>query len=268
MKKYLILGLVIIIGTNILALAGVAYNRSGEPVYQLQLTEREMSLPYMNPETREDSRHSLYLHWRMPAKDDVEYITHNVTYIVTDEDTLRRIGFTGDLKDPSYSRTTDREIHIALEYEGELYAQDMAKMKREIEQAEHQFNEDPSDSNKHRVNTLLDDLKVLKNSTTRLYFADAFVSYDELHAKFQTRNNIVIVKALARANYNSRDDEYVLFINELLVPRVMLPNQYSSMFVDLYEQENKDDKPRYTVQVNWGKRLEPWIVGAERLPVD
>ena len=44
--KIFIAGLAIIIVTNIVALAGVAYNRSGEPDAVVELTERELGLPY------------------------------------------------------------------------------------------------------------------------------------------------------------------------------------------------------------------------------
>jgi hypothetical protein len=46
MKKYLIIGLVILLGTNLVVLGGVAYNRMGEATAHLTLTERELTLPY------------------------------------------------------------------------------------------------------------------------------------------------------------------------------------------------------------------------------
>ena len=53
--KILIAGLAIIIATNVVALAGVAYNRSGNPEAQIELTERELAMPHryrMNKENR------------------------------------------------------------------------------------------------------------------------------------------------------------------------------------------------------------------------
>ncbi len=44
--KILIAGLGIIIATNVIALAGVAYNRPGQPEATIELTERELAMPY------------------------------------------------------------------------------------------------------------------------------------------------------------------------------------------------------------------------------
>ena len=46
MNRPLWLGLGLILASNAIALAGVWYNRSGEPQAQLQLSEREIQLPY------------------------------------------------------------------------------------------------------------------------------------------------------------------------------------------------------------------------------
>ena len=57
MKKYgLIAAIALIVLTNVVVLAGVAYNRSGEPDATVTLTERELNLAgSWRLEDREDS---------------------------------------------------------------------------------------------------------------------------------------------------------------------------------------------------------------------
>jgi hypothetical protein len=65
-------GFALILIANVIALAGVAANRSGKPEAVIELTERELRLPYyeMNDE---NSGLALHLNWRtLPEiKDDI-----------------------------------------------------------------------------------------------------------------------------------------------------------------------------------------------------
>ena len=67
MKKYgLISAIVLIVLTNMVVLAGVAYNRSGEPDAVVQLTERELHWKkHYGMTDKEDTGLYLNLKWNM-----------------------------------------------------------------------------------------------------------------------------------------------------------------------------------------------------------
>jgi hypothetical protein len=44
MRKLLIAAVVLLLLANVVVLTGVAYNRSGEPLFSIELTERELPL--------------------------------------------------------------------------------------------------------------------------------------------------------------------------------------------------------------------------------
>lgn len=61
-----IIAAVLLVLVNIIVLAGAAYNRSGDPIASLQLTERELSLPYYRAyNKKENSGLALRLSWKV-----------------------------------------------------------------------------------------------------------------------------------------------------------------------------------------------------------
>ncbi len=62
-------GLALILATNAVVLAMVAYNRSGHPEAQLGLTERELLPPYGSRASPEASGLDLELQWRVLPRD-------------------------------------------------------------------------------------------------------------------------------------------------------------------------------------------------------
>ena len=77
MKKHLLIGLTILIGSNLAVLGGVVYNRMGDATAQLTLTERELSLPYNSGAQKENSGMSLSINWRTPTGKNETYYPYN-----------------------------------------------------------------------------------------------------------------------------------------------------------------------------------------------
>ena len=65
MRKLLLSAVVLLLLTNVVVLAGVAYNRAGEPVVSLELTERELTLVRSYRRTDENSGTALSLQWQV-----------------------------------------------------------------------------------------------------------------------------------------------------------------------------------------------------------
>ena len=105
MNRPLWLGLGLILASNAIAPAGVWYNRSGEPQAQLQLSEREIQLPYDSwLRGEENSGLRLQLAWREA----------DATWSWLDEAKLRELGFApSDL-----GRGAERPLWLVLELDG------------------------------------------------------------------------------------------------------------------------------------------------------
>ena len=95
MRKSLLASVLLLLLTNIVVLAGIAYNRSGEPLLSLELTERELPLMYSASSKEENSGTTLSLRWQILDPDeDWEY--QNRTYGTPawlDDKKLTELGF-------------------------------------------------------------------------------------------------------------------------------------------------------------------------------
>ncbi|MCY7295116.1 DUF4824 family protein [Alteromonas sp. a30] len=263
MKKYLLLGLCILLGSNALVLSGVAYNRMEEKS-QLTLTERELFLPYNQGAIKENSGILLRLKWRLPTPENAPYSPYSPKEIKTDEEELITLGFSipGEHKS-EWAQT--RELYWALEFDGDIHKKEVKKAEDAYRTATLEYQENPSKRNKQyqkRSQTAFEKEKV---NNSRLFFIQASKSYDALASKYAGLPNILIVKGLSKPYFNSSDKRYYLGLKRLSVNEILLPMPYSEALDNIELIPKKEIRPpRYTVVVKWGQRLEPWIVGINK----
>jgi len=262
MKKYLLIGLIILIGTNLAVLGGVAYNRMGEATAQLTLTERELSLPYNSSARKENSGMSLSIDWRTPSRNNETYYPRDIR-ITKDE--LLALGFAQvDVKDNYWVES--RELYWAFEFDGALHKAEVIKAKEKYQTALLAYEEQSSDTNSYKKNEYSESLAREKTTNSRLFFVEASADYESLATKFAAQQNILIVKGLAKPYYNNSDKTYSLQLMHLSVRHIMVPLEYTKALVDLKRIDRQDiTPPRYAVDISWGNRLEPWIVDVKRL---
>ena len=260
MKKYLIIGLTILLGTNLVVLGGVAYNRMGEATAQLTLTERELSLPYTRGEYEENSGLSLSINWRIPTKDNANYLPYNARTIDITKDELSALGFDLHNNEDNYWRES-KELYWAFEFDGDLHKAEIAKAKAHYQAANKAFNEQADDTTKRRQKESKASLAREKNSNSRLFFIKASADYDSLAREYAKQSNILIVTGLAKPYYNSSDKSYHLRLKHLSVRNIMIPLDYTDMLSNLVRpNRGNTNPPRYSVTVSWGNRLEPRVV--------
>ena len=266
MKKYLIIGLVIILGSNLVALANVAFNRAGEVSSQLTLTERELLLPYNTRAQRENSGISFAINWRAASKDNNAYSYYSAKQIKITKKELIALGFVNPEKQSSY-RSEPLEMYWALEFNGALYHDELKKSALRYKEALLTNKAQPSKEHKRLEEECRDEVAREKASNSRLFFMEASASYQALATKFKDRDDILIVKGLAKYYHVNKDKTYRLSLNNLSVSNIMVPLAHSEVFTGLSRRINRESKkPRFSVTVNWGSRLEPWVVDAQRLP--
>jgi len=268
MKKYLLIGLFILIGTNLTALGGVAYNRMGEATAQLTLTERELSLPYNNRAEKENSGISLSINWRTSSRPTTTSSSSNhfsSQDLKITESELNDLGFDAfDVERNSWVES--RELYWALEFDGDLYLAELKKAELNYQTAVASYEEQPSDINSRDIRNSKKRLQRERISNSRLFFLEAAGNYDTLADKFSQQQNIIIVKGLAKPYYNKIQNNYHLRLKYLSVRNIMVPLEYTEVLSSLTSNYYIDIiPPRYAVDIKWGSRLEPWIVDAKEL---
>lgn len=268
MKKYLLIGLTILIGTNLVALGGVAYNRMGEITAQITLTERELSLPYNNGAQKENSGITLSINWRTPTRP----ITTSYSYsyfssqdIKTTKSELYDLGFEKlDIERNSWVES--RELYWALEFNGDLYLAELEKAELNYKNSVEIYENTQSEENNREKMQSKRRLEREKVSNSRLFFLEASKNFESLANKFSKQQNVIIVKGLAKPYYNNKQESYSLLLKHLSVSKIMVPFEYTEALSAL-KSSNKNNiiSPRFAVDIKWGSRLEPWIVDVECL---
>jgi len=250
MKKYLIIGLLMLIGTNIVTLGGVAFNRMGEATSQLTLTERELSLPYNYGMQKENSGISLSIDWRTPTGSDTSIYSYNSQDIKITEHELLALGFEPFDSESNYWAES-RELHWALEFDGLLYDAEVKKAQLKYQTSLATYQEQQNDTNSEQKKKALARLNREKNSNSRLFFLEAARDYESLSTKFSERKNILIVKGLAKPYYNKKQKNYSLILRHLLVSNIMVPLKKADFLAGLTSLNNNDViLPRYAVDIN------------------
>ncbi len=268
MKKYLIIGLAIILGTNLFALGGVVYNRMGNATAQLTLTERELSLPYNNSTQKENSGISLSINWRTPTRTDPSDYSYNSHDVEITKDELLALGFNQiDAKDNLWVES--KELYWAFEFDGALHKKEIKKAELNYQTALKNYQEQSNEANSRDKEKSKKRLKREKTSNSRLFFLDAAAEYKSLATKFSGQKNILIVKGLTKPNYNNKNKTYSLQLKHLSVRNILVPLENSKVFSTLNNLDRQDmSSPRYAVSIIWGSRLEPWVVDVKRKTIE
>ena len=267
MKKYLLIGLTILIGTNLAVLGGVVYNRMGDATAQLTLTERELALPYNSGAKKENSGMSLSINWRTPTRKNESYYSYNSRDIRLTNDQLLALGFAQtDVKDNYWVEA--RELYWAFEFDGALHKAEIIKAEDKYQTALTAYKANQNDTTSRNKNQYSDSLAREKTTNSRLFFMEASADYESLANRLSGQQNILLVKGLAKPYYNNNNNNktYSLQLKHLLVRNIMVPLAHAEVLSNLKRIDRRDiTPPRYTVDISWGSRLEPWITNTNKI---
>ena len=264
-KKHraLVTGASLIILTNAIALAGVAYNRSKTPDSTLLLSERELS--YNSYKYDDNSGIAVRLQWKVLSKDIVSqpqngqsYDGYNYSreaYWLTDAK-LVELGF--DTTAPSfiaagsyrYKQLKNREVFLVLELNGLSYQRYVEQAKAHAAKA----------SGKEEA---LRQIKEAQFESTRLFVVDAGNNAEGLRTRYSNRNMYTIVKGVVGAHWQSTDTTPILnaYINSLSVSQLHVPKPHDVVFT---APQSTNIPAKYQLSVAYGQRYEPWITSARR----
>ena len=268
-----IAGLGIIILTNAVALAGVAYNRSGEPAARVTLDERELKLPYYWGRKRENSGLALTLEWRINSGSDDEHYNSS-RYLPSpwlDQTKLAALGF--PIVDAAataenrrrFNQSLPQEVFLVLEYNGPAYQAVLAR--RQTITKQRQALADRNPDNEELAEGAKDSQERLQHEqrkASRLFVIDAGLDTQTLRQRYPDTARNIVLRGTVRARVNQQDDDQWVvqgLVEEIAVTRVNIPREYRSVFEPfmINNAGNRDRDPSYQVTLAYGKRLEPWV---------
>ena len=274
-RATLIAGLGIIIVTNAIALAGVAYNRSGDPDAVIELSERELRMPHYYGMNKENTGLGLRISCRVDDGQSLHYASSNCNGrpVWLDQEKLLELGF--DLKERNEasagllddSNDLPREVYLVLEYDGAAYRKTLAHAADNLREQQALLANNPGKEEfEKRAEKARKQLDNEQHRNSRLFAIDAGRDKARLRAAWPDSSRYIVMQALIRTLRNNvrKQEQWKGRLTNLLVNTINIPLEYRAPFEALEKsaRRHRRDKqtPRYNVRVAFGKRAEPWVV--------
>lgn len=272
------LGVALILATNAVALGGAYYNRSGEPESRLVLSERELEPPYAWDWREENSGLSLRIDWRVAygTDDDGSRYPYGRTALWIDQDKLAALGFDTDIPlegvdvHHRYYRQVDRDALLVLELAGPAYQQSIEHVRKQAARTEAEAaSETDEERRRERVKDARETLQRELERSSRLFVVDAGRDAAALRAKYPDRATYAIVRGRVAIDVCQPEHRKVLCgrFGGLEVSSINVPHRLRSVFEGIESRTYREPGPGtqpFTAEVAFGRRLEPWLVSAQR----
>mgnify|MGYP000434825131 CR=1 FL=1 len=266
-RTLFILALSLVLLVNSFILIGVWYNRSGEAESTVLLTEREMRMPY----SWSNDQTFLRISWR------------NASSEWFDQQKLESLGF--DFSEAEYNtHFIETKAILVLEYDGDAYQQAVKIAQSRVERVERkltqlnagkeiqaELNDEFEDELQEDLQADLKDaqenLKYEQLSASRLFIVDAGLDEEKLRTQYPDNQRYILTYGIVdvRASMPYDENETLVFtgrVDQLSVKRLHIE---SEMFAKINKLKSNTQysrntmPPRFSVEVHFGQRLEPWI---------
>jgi hypothetical protein len=269
-RRTLAAALALIVVANTFVLAGVAYNRSGEPEAVLQLSERELTAPREWGFSSEKSGIGLDLKWRVPLTPKeyqrrghyaYDYGGGGAEWLTAAK--LAELGFDlPALRDAERSERYERErqVFLVLEMDGSAYQAALEAAR--VYAADNTATKEAAAARQR--------IEREETSSSRLFAVDAGLDARQLRARYPDRTRYAVVAGRVRPWIEGREGQwkYSGYISAVSVGRVNVPYALRLVFDSLPPTRTYAPEiqlPRFEATLAYGQRLEPWLVSAGRL---
>jgi hypothetical protein len=262
------LGFLVLIAANAMVIFRVSTNRTGPCETMIELTERELALPYRILE--ENSGLSLRLKWRSLGQVENDYYGYEYRYqspAWLDRDKLKSLGFdmektSGEIN--SNKQFVPRQAYIVLEYDGATYQEALRRSEKKFESAQEAYQSNPSNEKlRHDFKDAENWLQQDRTSASRLFSIDAGPDAEVLRKKYPDRARFIIAPGTVDVSWDYENKKAIPmgYISNLLVENIHVPLEFRKPFDDILSRNipRETPSPRYTVQLAYGSRFEPWI---------
>ena len=273
--KILIAGLAIILVTNIVALGGVAYNRAGEPEALVELTERELGMPYRYRRNKENTGLGLRINCRLEGTQRYFYGSNNCwgSPAWLDRAKLSELGFKlqpqrgKSAGRQTFDKELPRRVFLVLEYNGAAHQRAVINSEKEMKAQQALLANNPNNEGfEERVEEAQKKLYNEQIYNSRLFVIDAGLDKLNLRNTYPDTSKYLLMKALIRPTWSrfGDEEEWKGTITDLLVGTINVPLEYRAIFEPLEDTQLRRNQnrlaPRYRVRVAFGKRAEPWVI--------
>lgn len=288
-RFYTLVAAALVVLSNLVALAGVAYNRSDEPESTLNLSERELGLPYSNYgfARKENSGLALQLVWRANGPDReraaAAYPPHQYSREAhwLDEAKLRELGFDLPSADEQQvdaepwtrnRQLSARDVWLVLELDGPAYQHSLRAMERWVEEVR-AAGAEGSEATRHGLPNLDSaerDLRLERTRHSRLFAVDAGLDAPSLRAAYPDRRQYAIARGRVHPGWwyprGTPTAPRHGHIESIEVDALHVSTRFRDSIEPLRHEVQRDDQgSRFEAEVNWGRRFEPWIAAVKRL---
>jgi hypothetical protein len=273
--RSLLPGLGIIALANGVAIANAAYNRTGEPTSTLVVSGREArTSTRWSFDEHENSGLAIELLWCLAPHRD-EYLggcwDHRAAWATSAK--LVELGFHLDV-DPKgsnaaehYNRIAPRPVFLAMELDGEAYEQSVEQLRDRARRDSIAAQEHPDSATLRREATnVQQERDRVERRSSRLYIVDAALDPSELRAKYSDRSKYAIVRGTIRPRLDIESKTLRGEIADVQGLTINVPHALRPLF-DRQRPRGRyeiDTLPSMAITVGWGRRFEPYIVGAKK----
>lgn len=256
-------GLGLVLLSNAVALAGVWYNRQGEPESRLLLSERELHRDWDGP-YKENSGLMLRLDWRMVRHDgSAEAACRNERGLT--EAQLEAIGLPAD---DSISRRDARQAWAVFELNGPAYRQSLQQAELQLQEASDRLKQLPEhkrlQQEEKSARKALEDER-LKES--RLFLIDVGLDPEALRQRYPDRSQYALLRGTVRVWSSCQGSDKRIYragTVHLHNQSLNVPLTWRQQLAERLPDHYGNASAPFTVEVRIGHRFEPWL-GAVRI---
>ncbi|MFT3961317.1 DUF4824 family protein [Propionivibrio sp.] len=257
--------LLTIVLTNVVALGGAWWNRTGEAESRLALSQRELRPPWRGAD-RENSGLALALNWRVAVPGErvdgrwrgSEFSGGGAPDWL-DKAKMERLGFDVSKASGAFrrnDRTLARGVLLVLELDGEAYQRSLEGARRQLAEEEAALAAMPDGNEKKaRLKNAADRLAREEKENSRLFVVDAGRDLAELRAGYPDRARYAIVRGQVRPSWSGERGDGPLrgYVSAVDIAGINVPYALRPLL-------SESPTPwKFTAGVAFGRRLEPWI---------
>jgi hypothetical protein len=247
-------GLALIAVANAIALGGIMYNRGGTPEATLRLSERELQAPYGAMDS-ENSGLSLAIDYQVAGSARAGLPIQPEQGDWLDRGKLAELGIRppparrieSDLR--SFAPAVTHEVLLVLELDGPAYRAELA---RACAPAENERSEAVAKARcEHQ-----------REAASRLFVVDAGRDVAELRHRYPDRSAYAIVRGRITVGrmVAAGHDEVTASVSGLAIDELNVPLRLRAAVANAKPRRPGQAAAAYVATVNFGRRLEPWIV--------
>lgn len=258
-------GLILLV--NAVALGGVAWNRSGNPDSLPRLSQRE--LVHNSSWHQENSGLSVRLNWRFPSEAEGAGPRSLAWEPRIDAKQMAALGFrmpaqVDDNSARQFDRQQSRTALLVLELDGPLYQRELQLARKHLDEANQAAAAAPG--NQKLAYELKDSQNALKSEekyASRLLLKDVGLDQKALRQRYPDRQRYLIVQGRVRPISLFHEHIWTLggTASALGVDSINVPYRWRQALEEdsWQEDEDRERMQRFTAEVVFGQRLEPWI---------